>query len=911
MRCKSFIIFLICLGIGINLFGKSVKTVRISPMKLQWNADQKRFNVFFSIENWSEEDIETTYILVLKVGKQKVWRGNRLPIIRANSKRPFMMSVSPEIITKNDYFSVSVNLYGKDYNGLIDRSANYINIKTQRLVEKGNLKLNLIEMPGPEILNKIRKQEQQALKTGKEIKYVPEKKKIEFNIGPVKELSKVIADNRESQTSELKTFTTSENLAGFSDTEEIADLFVEEVNPVKKDKMISKDKALPKLLELKKNWVEASAPQENIQFEQLKPRKSGTTDQAEHIKSDEPEITTPEITAPEKVDLKSLEYGLSASVISPLPVISGEKELGPKENEMEFPEKKEPAPVTAKADNLDISLNEDSSIRLTLSGHSDIGGRLSYTIVNKCSKGLLSGTAPDLIYTPKKDYSGSDYFTYKVNDGGPDSNTATVRIAVNSVNDAPSAKTEDYTIGEGTERNITLTGFDIEENPLKYSIVTHPLHGLLQGEAPDLVYIASLDYLGNDSFTFKVNDGSINSKMARVNLSIVPLTQKSPEVNAQNYDIQIVSPSHLQESVTDKKTGILKIKVFSFLPVKNIEINGRETVPDQGSQVEIDVPYDLTEEINTYTITVNTRKQTEQKTFIIHYKPIKKVLRMIGILGIFTTDNLDYSPASIDPVSASKLVFTFVPQFDVELVKGSLLRLRGILYGEKILNEEYESRELSFSQLNTEWIAKKTTLGRLNGGIGYNIVRADNSDSLFGSQGTANETTLFAGLEKEIDKTSNFKLDFEIKSSDSQLETDSPDDNADALILSLKAGYKFNLFDIRSTAKAKLGNSDAVGKYQDSSNWLLGFKQEYSIGKFSGSWEYSLKETEKKETDSRVNDNGIRAKNVTGIFNLRLNYQLFPQTILSLNLKNRQQSSNVESFNYEVNTVALSMIHVF
>ena len=36
-------------------------------------------------------------------------------------------------------------------------------------------------------------------------------------------------------------------------------------------------------------------------------------------------------------------------------------------------------------------------------------------VVTPPTKGVLSGTAPNLTYTPNKDYNGPDTFTFKVN----------------------------------------------------------------------------------------------------------------------------------------------------------------------------------------------------------------------------------------------------------------------------------------------------------------------------------------------------------------------------------------------------------------------------------------------------------------------------------------------------------------
>jgi large repetitive protein len=41
--------------------------------------------------------------------------------------------------------------------------------------------------------------------------------------------------------------------------------------------------------------------------------------------------------------------------------------------------------------------------------------------------------------------------------------------------------------------------------------VTSPTHGTLSGTAPNLIYTPADSYTGFDSFTFKANDGQVDS----------------------------------------------------------------------------------------------------------------------------------------------------------------------------------------------------------------------------------------------------------------------------------------------------------------------------------------------------------------------------------------------------------------
>ena len=65
------------------------------------------------------------------------------------------------------------------------------------------------------------------------------------------------------------------------------------------------------------------------------------------------------------------------------------------------------------------------------------GESVNYSIVSNPSNGSLSNiSGSNVTYTPNQNYNGSDSFTYKVNNGSQDSNTATVTLTINAVNDA-------------------------------------------------------------------------------------------------------------------------------------------------------------------------------------------------------------------------------------------------------------------------------------------------------------------------------------------------------------------------------------------------------------------------------------------------------------------------------------------
>ncbi|MBM3850510.1 MAG: tandem-95 repeat protein, partial [Verrucomicrobia bacterium] len=170
-----------------------------------------------------------------------------------------------------------------------------------------------------------------------------------------------------------------------------------------------------------------------------------------------------------------------------------------------------------------VSAVEDTAKAITLTGTDAEGSALTYTVVRQPSLGKLSGTGSTLTYTPDANKSGADSFTFKVNDGVLDSATATVTILVAAVNDAPVAVGQVVTTDEDVPVGITLAGSDIDGDALTYVVVSGPTKGELLGEASNLEYVPNLEASGSDSFTYKVNDGTVDSAVVTVSITVTPV----------------------------------------------------------------------------------------------------------------------------------------------------------------------------------------------------------------------------------------------------------------------------------------------------------------------------------------------------------------------------------------------------
>jgi hypothetical protein len=212
-----------------------------------------------------------------------------------------------------------------------------------------------------------------------------------------------------------------------------------------------------------------------------------------------------------------------------------------------------------------VGTAEDTPVGITLTG-SDVetaSANLVFNITAAPANGVLSGTGANRTYTPNANYNGPDSFKFTVTDTGDGSSPAltsteaTVTINVGAVNDAPTADAQSVSTNEDTAKAITLTGSDIDTPAasLTYIIVAGPSHGTVSpGTGPGRTYTPTGNYNGPDSFTFKINDGTADSNVATVSITVNAVND-APTADAQSVSTNEDTPKAITLTGSDTETA--------------------------------------------------------------------------------------------------------------------------------------------------------------------------------------------------------------------------------------------------------------------------------------------------------------------------------------------------------------------
>ena len=261
-----------------------------------------------------------------------------------------------------------------------------------------------------------------------------------------------------------------------------------------------------------------------------------------------------------------------------------------------------------KAEDQKVSVDADDKVKITLEGNDDDkDDKIQFDIVSDPSHGKLDNfdkSDGTVTYIPEQDYSGDDGFKFKViDDKGEQSDSADVEIQVKAVtqtdqqattktgdetdqqattktgdetnteaenqttkqllknnelsanNQSPFAYGQDLSIHMNEKADITLNGKDDDNDPIQFAIVSNPTDASLDNfdtTKGTLTFVPETDYIGNESFAFKViDDKEVESNVATVNV----------EVNENNQTNQ--APLAFDQSTNESDSDIHKYVVWS------------------------------------------------------------------------------------------------------------------------------------------------------------------------------------------------------------------------------------------------------------------------------------------------------------------------------------------------------------
>jgi len=203
------------------------------------------------------------------------------------------------------------------------------------------------------------------------------------------------------------------------------------------------------------------------------------------------------------------------------------------------------------------SLDEDSLLTVNpigiLQNDTNTQSSTTFSAIIQTSTGfgtLTLNSDGSFTYQPNLNFDSTDSFTYVANNGTHNSNEATVTLTVNPINDTPIASDDSYTTSEDSSLVIAAPGIldndsDVDGDSLLAIIDDTTNDGtLVLNSDGSFTYTPNTNFVGTDSFTYHVHDGTLDSNIATVDIIVssendAPVAQDDQIDTQQNVPIRI------------------------------------------------------------------------------------------------------------------------------------------------------------------------------------------------------------------------------------------------------------------------------------------------------------------------------------------------------------------------------------
>jgi hypothetical protein len=178
-----------------------------------------------------------------------------------------------------------------------------------------------------------------------------------------------------------------------------------------------------------------------------------------------------------------------------------------------------PKPPAVAALHQRVAATRERPRAITLRVAGSDAARVGLPIVSPPTRGGLSGMLPNLTYTPSSGFAGQDQFQFRAQSpvGSAD---ATVTVEVKENSSKPIAAAQTRQPWANNVLVVPLDGTDRDHDDLTVVAVAAPLNGAVVYHGNVACYTPNLNYLGPDSFSFRVTDGFFSSSTKTVSLTV-------------------------------------------------------------------------------------------------------------------------------------------------------------------------------------------------------------------------------------------------------------------------------------------------------------------------------------------------------------------------------------------------------
>jgi uncharacterized delta-60 repeat protein len=157
------------------------------------------------------------------------------------------------------------------------------------------------------------------------------------------------------------------------------------------------------------------------------------------------------------------------------------------------------------------------------------GDPLTITSAGGAAHGVTAiGPGGTVLYTPAANYFGADSFTYTVDDGRGETETAAVSVTIVPANDPPLTADDTYTVTAESTLTVAAPGVlvndsDPDGDTLSAGLLVGPASGTLVLQTDgSFTYTPPPGFSGTVTFTYRASDGAAVSGAATVTIAVEP-----------------------------------------------------------------------------------------------------------------------------------------------------------------------------------------------------------------------------------------------------------------------------------------------------------------------------------------------------------------------------------------------------